>query len=126
MNQDYANFQARVQRIDHSRRNRVDGEFILQSNGLLVPKQRRLRFGFPVKGLVTAFSIAVAVKAYLIWVLGYDLYQAEVLELLNGTSFEQAAARILLPDQVTLWVVDQYDWIAAQIATFKAGAGLGG
>lgn len=122
MNQDYPNFRSRVQRIDEARRNRVVGEFVLQSNGLLVPKQRRLRFGFPLRGLILAFLIAIAVKAYLIWFLGLELYEAEVLELLSGTSFEQAAARILMPDQLTMWVAGLYDWIAAQIAAGAAAA----
>lgn len=120
MNQDYPNFQSRVQRIDHARRNRVVGEFVLQSNGLLVPKQRRLRFGFPLKGLIMAYVIAVAVKAYLIWFLGVEVYSAEVVALLNGTSFQQAAAYILMPDQVTMWMVGNYDWFAAQIIAWHA------
>jgi len=120
MNQDYPNFRSRVQRIDRARRNRVVGEFVLQSNGLLVPKQRMLRFGFPLRGLIIAFVIAVAVKAYLVWFLGNEIYSAEVLRLLSGTSFEQAAARILMPDQLTMWVVGQYDWIAAQYAAWQA------
>jgi hypothetical protein len=125
MNQDYPNFRSRVQRIDRARRNRVVGEFVLQSNGLLVPKQRRLRFGFPLKGLILAFVIAIAVKAYLIWFLGLELYEAEVLELLSGTSFEQAAARILMPDQLTMWVVGGYDWIAAQLVAGTADPAAG-
>jgi hypothetical protein len=121
MNQDYPNFRSRVQRIDRARRNRVEGEFVLQSNGLLVPKQRRLRFGFPLRGLIMAFVIAVAVKAYLIWFLGIEVYSAEMLELLSGTSYQQAAARILMPDQMTMWVVGQYDWLAAQYLAWQAG-----
>lgn len=121
MNQEYTTFRSRVQRIDNARRNRVHGEFVLQSNGLLVPKQRRLRFGFPLRGLMLSFVIAVAVKAYLVWFLGLELYTAEVVALLNGSRFEQAAAQILMPDQLTLWVVGQYNWIAAQIAPFLAG-----
>ena len=111
MNQDYPNFRSRVDRINRARRDRVVGEFVLQSNGLLVPKQRRLRFGFPLKGLILAFVIAVMVKAYLIWFLGLELYQLEMLRLLSGSRFEQAAARILMPDQLTMWMVSQYDWI---------------
>jgi len=121
MNQDYPNFRSRVQRIDHARRNRVEGEFVLQSNGLLVPKQRRLRFGFPLKGLVMSFVIAVAVKAYLIWFLGIEVYSAEMLQLLSGTRYQQAAAHILMPDQLTMWVVSQYDWLAGQIAALQIG-----
>ena len=115
MNQDYPEFQARVQRLERARRNRVQGEFVLMSNGLLVPKQRRLRFGFPLRGLILAFVIAVAVKAYLIWFLGLDVYQAEVLELLSGTSFERAAGQILMPDGLTMWVVGLYDSVAAMV-----------
>ena len=87
MNQDYPNFRSRVDRINRARRDRVVGEFVLQSNGLLVPKQRRLRFGFPLKGLILAFVIAVMVKAYLIWFLGLELYQLEMLRLLSGSRF---------------------------------------
>jgi hypothetical protein len=115
MNQDYPNFQSRVQRIDRARRDRVVGEFVLQSNGLLVPKQRRLRFRFPFRGLILAFLITIAVKAYLIWFLGLDVYEAGIQNLLAGTSFEQAAARILMPDQLSMWVVGAYDWIAAMM-----------
>jgi len=115
MNQDYPNFQSRVQRIDRARRDRIVGEFVLQSNGLLVPKQRRVRFGFPFRGLILAFLITIAVKAYLIWFLGLDVYEAGIQELLSGTSFEQAAARVLMPDQMSMWVVGVYDWIAAML-----------
>ncbi|NKX44157.1 hypothetical protein [Roseicyclus persicicus] len=90
-----------------------------------MPKHRSLRFRFPFRGLLAAFVIAVAVKAYLIWFLGLDLYQAEVTELLNGTSFQQAAARILMPDQMTMWVVDRYDWIAEQVTTWRATLATG-
>lgn len=120
MNQDYPNFLARLQRIDRSSRNRVSGEFLLQSNGLLVPKQKRLRFGFPLRGLIMAFVICVAVKAYLIWFLGTEVYSAEIIGLLNGTRFQQAAAHILMPDRATLWVVGLYDWLAVQVALWQA------
>lgn len=118
MNQDYPNFQTRVSRINRDRQNRVHGEFVLHSNGILVPKSRRLRFGFPLKGLVIAFVISVAVKAYLVWFLGTEAYQAEVLQLLQGSRLEVAAGRILLPDQLTMAVVGGYEWIAAQVAAF--------
>lgn len=122
MNEEYPNFLARVERIERAWRNRARGEFILQSNGLIVPKQKRLRFGFPLRGLIMAFVIAVAVKAYLIWFLGTEVYSAEIVSLLNGTSFQQAAAHILMPDRVTLWVVGLYDWLAMQILLWRASA----
>lgn len=112
MNQDYPNFQARVSRIVRTRKDRVPGEFVMMDDGLLVPRtQRRLRFGFPLKGLVLAFLVCVAVKAYLIWFLGAELYQVEVLQLLNGSSLERVAGQILRPDAVSLWLVTQYEMI---------------
>ena len=122
MNQDYPNFRSRVDRINRARRDRVVCDFVLQSNCLLVPKQRRLRFGFPLKGLILAFVIAVMVKAYLIWFLGLELYQLEMLRLLSGSRFEQAAARILMPDQLTMWMVSQYDWIWGYIMAWRQSA----
>lgn len=119
MNEEHSQFRSRVGRINDAWRNRARGEFILQSNGLLVRKQRRLRFEFPIRGLILAFVIAVMVKAYLIWFLGLELYQMELLKLLGGTSFEQAAARILMPDQLTMWVVGQYDWIWGHVMAWR-------
>lgn len=117
MNQDYPNFRSRVARITDARRDRVRGEFILRDDGLLVPRTRgSMRFGFPFKGLILSFILAVLVKAYLIWFLGAELYQAEVLELLSGTTLERAAGHVLLPDGLSMWVVTQYEWIAAYIA----------
>ncbi len=68
MNQDYPNFQSRVQRIDQSRRNRVVGRL----------------------GLIR------------------DAFEA--------------AAYILMPDQVTMWMVGNYDWFAAQIIAWQSAA----
>ncbi|WP_146200026.1 hypothetical protein [Roseicyclus mahoneyensis] len=69
-----------------------------------------------------AYVIAVAVKAYLIWFLGVEVYSAEVIALLNGTGFQQAAAYVLMPDQVTMWMVGNYDWLAAQIIAWQSAA----
>lgn len=121
MNQDYPNFQSRVARITNAQRDRVQGEFVLRTDGLLVPRtKRRLRFGFPIKGLTLAFLISIAVKAYLIWFLGADVYQNQVQQLLNGSSLEQVAGRILLPDSVSLWVVTQYEWLYQFVLEYRA------
>jgi hypothetical protein len=34
------------------------------------PRPRRLRFGFPLKGVIFASVVAILVKGYLIWTLG--------------------------------------------------------
>jgi hypothetical protein len=120
MNHSYSNFRSRVQRIESARRHRVGKAIVFPSNGLVVPRQRHLRFGFPFRGLVTAFAISVAVKAYLIWAIGLESYSAEVTALLNGTSFQQAAAQVLMPDQLSMWVVDQFDALAARMSAWHA------
>jgi hypothetical protein len=120
MNQSHSNFRSRVQRIESARRHRVGKAIVFPSNGLMPPRQRHLRFGFPFKGLVMAFAISVAVKAYLIWVIGLESYNAEVVALLNGTSVQQAAARILMPDQLTMWVADQFEAVATRLTVWYA------
>lgn len=116
------NFKDRVERIESARRNRAARQYVLRPDGLMVSRQRHLRFSFPLRGLILAFVITIAVKAYLIWFLGLELYEAEVLELLSGTRLEQAAARILMPDQLSMWVVGVYDWIATLVSGGPAEA----
>jgi hypothetical protein len=78
---------------------------------MTAPRPRRLRFGFPIKGVIFASVLAVLVKAYLIWTLGDDVYGAAVAQLLSGSQFERAAGLILAPDAVSLWIVDAYQQI---------------
>src|SRR6056297_11991 len=116
-------FSDRVQRIEGSRTNglfsrRRDGReaagVVVHPDGFvqsMAPRSRRLRFGFPVKGVIFASVVAVLVKAYLIWTLGDDVYGAAVAPLLSGTQFERAAGLILAPDTVSLWLVDAYQQI---------------
>ncbi|MBF9059267.1 hypothetical protein HKCCSP123_08740 [Rhodobacterales bacterium HKCCSP123] len=113
MNKYNPNVMSWVERTGDARRDRSDVRYVFRSDGVLVSRQRQSRLGFPFRGLILGFAITVAVKAYLIWFLGQDLYQAEMLRLLSGTVFEQAAARILMPDQLSMWGVGGYDWVAA-------------
>jgi hypothetical protein len=116
-------FSDRVQRIEGTRANggfsrrRGGGEtagVVVHPDGFvqsMAPRPRRLRFGFPLKGVIFASVVAVLVKAYLIWTLGDDVYGAAVAQLLSGTQFERAAGLILAPDTVSLWLVDAYQYI---------------
>jgi hypothetical protein len=116
-------FSDRVQRIEGSRpngvfsRRRDSGEaagVVVHPDGFvqsMAPRPRRLRFGFPLKGVIFASVVAVLVKAYLIWTLGDDVYGAAVSQLLSGNQFERAAGLILAPDTVSLWLVDAYQYI---------------
>lgn len=100
----------RIQRV--RRRNRSGMGFVVHPDGVVSPIGRpssRLRFSFPLKGLLLGLVIAVAVKAYLMWILGTDIYALEVQSLVTGTAFEQIAAMILMPDALSAWVVERYD-----------------
>ena len=101
--------------------------FVVHADGVVTALGRpstRLRFGFPMRGLLLALTIAVAVKAYLIWFLGVDVYALQVGSLLSGSRLEQAAGMVLNPDALTLWVVDRYDdafaFIQAGLAVNRA------
>lgn len=116
-------FSDRVQRIEGARvagvfpRERSSGEdrgIVVHPDGFvqtMTPRPRRLRFGFPLKGVIFASVVAVLVKAYLIWTLGDDVYGAAVSQLLGGSQFERAAGLVLAPDALSLWIVDAYQQI---------------
>lgn len=105
-------FNERLRRIQRSRRGKRGGMgFVVHPDGMTTPIGRpssRLRFGFPLKGMLAGLAIAVAVKAYLMWFLGNDVYTLEVQTLLSGAAFEQAAAMVLMPDVLSAWVVERY------------------
>jgi len=113
MVQDTEQFHERLNRIQRGRRNRRGGMgFVVHADGIVTALGRpesRLRFGFPLRGLLVALAISVAVKAYLIWFLGIDVYSLQVVSLLSGSNFEQVAGLILMPDALSLWVGERYE-----------------
>lgn len=116
-------FPDRLERIENSRRGEPRGRRrhrARQTNAIVHPdgvvhstsqRPRRLRFGFPVKGVLLSAIAAVLVKGYLIWTLGDDVYGLAVAELLAGNQFERAAGLILLPDAMSNAVVDLYQYV---------------
>ena len=120
MERNQTTFSDRIERIEGSHRERahfgrrgrkMSESIVIHPDGFVqritVPS-RRLRFSFPIKGVILACVVAVCVKAYLIWTIGDDLYGAAVAELLSGNQFERAAGLILAPDAVSMWLVDGY------------------
>mmetsp|Transcript_3655 Transcript_3655/g.6731 ORF Transcript_3655/g.6731 Transcript_3655/m.6731 type:complete len:130 (+) Transcript_3655:291-680(+) len=104
----------RIQRV--RRRNRGGMGFVIHPDGVVTPIGRsssRLRFGFPLRGLILGLVAAIAVKSYLIWALGIEIYSLNIQSLLSGTAFEQIAAMVLMPDALSQWVVERYDAIYA-------------
>ena len=113
-------FQSRLHRIQRSRRRKRGGMgFVVHPDGVVTAigqPSSRLRFAFPLKGLMLSLFIVAAVKSYLIWFLGVDVYTLEVQNLLSGSSFEQIAGIVLLPDAMSMWGVDRIDEINALVA----------
>jgi hypothetical protein len=123
MERNQTTFSDRIERIEGSRRNpahfggrggKMSESIVIHPDGFVqritVPN-RRLRFGFPLKGVIFACVVAVCVKAYLIWTIGDDMYGAAVAQLLNGNQFERAAGLVLAPDAVSMWLVDGYQQV---------------
>ena len=106
-------FHARLNRIQRSRRRRPKGMgFVVHPDGIITAVGRpssRLRFAFPVKGIVLALMVAVAVKSYLLWFLGVEIYTLEVQSLLSGSAFEQIAGLILMPDALSMWGMERFE-----------------
>jgi hypothetical protein len=122
MAQNQTTFSDRVQRIggDRSARptlqrdRKEDHVAVVHPDGFsqsFSPRPRRLRFGFPFKGVLFASVFAILVKGYLIWTLGDEVYGAAVSQLLGGNQFERAAGLVLAPDVVSLWIVDAYQQV---------------
>lgn len=122
MAQNQTTFSDRVGRIGNARAasrsgrgNRgADHGVVVHPDGFtqtITPRPKRLRFGFPLKGVIFASVVAVLVKGYLIWTLGDDVYGAAVAQLLNGNGLERAAGLVLAPDAVSLFVVDAFQQI---------------
>jgi hypothetical protein len=136
MAQNQTTFSDRVQRIGSvratgkSRRDERSAEHgvVVHPDGFvqtITAKPRRLRFGFPLKGVIFASVLAVLVKGYLIWTLGDDVYGAAVAQLLGGNQFERAAGLILAPDAISLWIVDAYQQIYRFIVSVATALEIG-
>jgi hypothetical protein len=124
MAQNQTTFSDRLQRIEETRsgggmfrrrrKRREERGVVVHPDGFAQPilaPRRRLRFGFPLKGLILACIFTVLVKAYLMWSLGDEIYGAAVVQLLNGNPFERAAGLVLAPDQLSNWVMDVYQYV---------------
>lgn len=127
MENETENFQDRLNRIQQRRSGKNGGMgFVIHPDGVVTAigdPASRLRFGFPLKGLLLALVIAVAVKAYLMWFLGTDIYALQVQSLLSGTAFDQTAGIILMPDTLSTWTMDRINDVYIAFQTRLATAG---
>ena len=109
MSQQIRLFERRVSRIERAYANRIPNTYSIRADGLVVPKRRsRLRFRFPLRALISGFLCAIFLKGFLIYQLGEASYTARIDTMLAGTTYEQMAAQILMPESVSLWVADQF------------------
>ncbi|MEL6533438.1 MAG: hypothetical protein AAFN09_09025 [Pseudomonadota bacterium] len=114
MNDQFREFRRRVGRIDSAYSRRVPEAFLVRSDGLVVPKVRsRLRFYFPFKALFAGFIAVMVVKGFLLYSLGEADYVARMQVMLEGSAYQELAAKVLMPDPVSIWA-------AARIGEFVA------
>jgi hypothetical protein len=110
---DTEKFHSRLNRIQRSRRRQRGGMgFVVHPDGIVTAigkPSSRLRFAFPLKGIILSVMVAVAVKSYLMWFLGVDIYTLEVESLLSGSAFERIAGLILMPDALTIWGMERFE-----------------
>jgi hypothetical protein len=100
--------------------------FVIHPDGIVTPIRQspsRLRFGFPLRGLILGLIAALAVKSYLMWALGIEIYTLEMRSLLSGTAFEQIAAMVLMPDALSLWLVERYEDVYIFVQAGLAASG---
>lgn len=113
MNDQYGDFRRRVTRINRDYGRRGPG-FVIRPDGLAVPKTRsRLRFYFPFRALIAGFVTIVFVKGFMIYYLGVEGYESRLATLIEGSAYQELAARLLAPDPVS-------SWTAARIADLVA------
>ena len=78
----------------------------MRADGLIVEQPRRLRMRFPARGLGIAIILVFVVKALLIGSIGLAEYDRHIVPLASGTIWDRAAAWVLQPDAVSVFLAD--------------------
>lgn len=110
-------------RLIRRRPSRSEPVMVVHADGVVTRRRAtddRLRFGFPLKGVLIAATLVVVVKAYLIWFVGPDAYSSMIAGLEAGSNFEQLAAQVLLPDYLSDRLVHVYDVIYLEMSRILA------
>lgn len=102
-------FSSRLKRIDRQHRKLSRGYVqLVERDGMLVPMpRRRVRTGFPFRGLLIAIVGILLFKGVLLASLGEGTYQFRVEKIAEGSSFEKVAAWVMQADPVTRWIAGQ-------------------
>lgn len=116
MSDQFNEFQKRVGQINRTHRRRVPYKFSVREDGLLVPRTRSsLRFYFPWRAILAGFVTVVAVKAFMIYYLSPEGYDARVNGMLVGSAYYEVASTILSVDPVSAWTAERLGDLMARI-----------
>jgi hypothetical protein len=103
------NFDQRLRRIDR-RHQKLSRGMVMSVNkdGLIVAQPSRSRFAFPWRGLLMALVAVMVVKGLVHAQIGATDYEARIVVLSQGSTFDQVGAWFMQADPVTLWLSAQF------------------
>ena len=100
-----ATMQTKKMRSSPTRETRSIGSF--NHDGLELARRRKHRRGLPL-GHIALFALAVvAFKIFLVVQLGSATYGARMTALAEGGMLERVAAKVMILDPVSQWIVDE-------------------
>ncbi|SEP74813.1 hypothetical protein [Thalassovita taeanensis] len=101
-------FDQRLRRIDRSRARLKHGYVtIVDRDGLIVTRPRRVRRGVPLRGLFLLALGFLGFKALLMAHLGFGIYDDRVRGLQDGPAVEQLGAVVMQSDPVSAYIAQQ-------------------
>lgn len=103
MDANYDRFQERLRRMNPSGAGEGHG-VVVQPDGLVVPRRRRVRLSFPWRSLILAVICCFLFKGFMIWHQGEADYAARLAELSDQSTGHRAAAWVLSMDPVSVWI----------------------
>lgn len=96
-------FQARVGSVERQHKAMANGyKTEIREDGLIVVKPKRVRRGFPLRGITVLLFSLFLFKGYTLAVLGAPTYADRVAKLADGTVMEQASAWVMQADPITM------------------------
>lgn len=104
----FANFDARLKKIDRTRSRMVGGYSAqVTKQGLIVFRPKRRRTGFSVRGLAFLILGFFLFKGVVLAHLGQTVFDQRVAALNTGTVVEQAGAFVMQSDPVSVQIANQ-------------------
>lgn len=109
----YVRFNNRLRQIDRTHHKLSRGYVrLVERDGMLVPvAQKRIRLGFPWRGLMLTIAVFLVFKAGMLAHLGAAAYDFRVGKLADGNMAEQFGGWIMQADPITRWIASQITYI---------------